>query len=124
MVKEDLEKKEKECIYSLHRISKFIEPSLLLFLSKGTSYGYDLIEKLKELGFHKESIDVGAVYRTLRRLEKEGFVCSTWQKAKSKKKKRYYNITPQGKILLEMWAERIKERKRALSRFVKIYRHD
>jgi len=124
MVKEDLEKKEKECIYSLHRISKFIEPSLLLFLSKGTSYGYDLIEKLKELGFHKESIDVGAVYRTLRRLEKEGFVCSTWQKAKSKKKKRYYNITPQGKILLEMWTERIKERRRALSRFVKIYRHD
>ncbi len=124
MVKEDLGNKEKECIYSLHRISKFIEPSMLLFLSKGSFYGYDLIEKLKELGFHKESVDVGAVYRTLRRLEKEGFVCSSWQEAKSQKKKRYYNITPQGKILLEMWAERIKERKRALSRFMRIYKQD
>jgi DNA-binding PadR family transcriptional regulator len=67
---------------------------------------------------------VGAVYRTLRRLESEGFVRSVWQEGKSKKKKRYYDITPQGKILLEMWAERIKERKRAMSRFMKIYRHD
>jgi poly-beta-hydroxybutyrate-responsive repressor len=124
MEKEDLEQKEKECIYSLHRISKFIEPSLLLFLSKGTSYGYDLIEKLKELGFHKESIDVGAVYRTLRRLESEGFVRSVWQEGKSKKKRRDYNITPQGKILLEMWAERIKERRQALSRFMKLYQQD
>jgi len=121
MIKEDLEKKEKECLYSLRRISKFIEPSLLLFLSKGSSYGYDLIEKLKELGFHEESIDVGAVYRTLRRLEKEGFVRSAWQKSKGNRKKRCYRITPQGKILLEMWTERIKERKRALSRFIKIY---
>jgi len=122
--KEDLEKKEKGCIYSLHRVSKFIEPSILLFLSRGSSYGYDLIEKLKELGFHKESVDVGAVYRTLRRLEKEGFVRSAWQETKGKKKKRYYNITPEGKILLEMWAERIKERKRALSRFMRIYQKD
>jgi poly-beta-hydroxybutyrate-responsive repressor len=124
MVKQDLQKKEKRCLYSLHRISKFIEPSILLFLSKGSSYGYDLIEKLRELGFHKESIDIGSVYRTLRTLEKEGFVRSAWQEAKSKRKKRYYNITPQGKILLEMWTERIKERKRALSRFMKIYQQD
>ena len=121
MIKEDLEKKEKVCIYSLHRVSKFVEPSILLFLSKDSSYGYDLIKRLRQLGFHQESVDIGAVYRTLRKLEKEGLVASSWQETKSKRKKRYYNITPQGKILLEMWTERIKERKRALSRFIKIY---
>lgn len=121
---DDLQSKEKGCIYSLHRISKFIEPSLLLFLSKGSSYGYDLIEKLRRLGFHEESVDMGAVYRTLRKLEKEGFVKSCWQEIKGQKKKRYYDITPQGVQLLETWAERIKERKQALSRFMRIYQKD
>jgi len=121
-VKEDLRSKEKGCAYSLHRVSKFIEPSLLLFLSKGSSYGYDLIGKLRWLGFHEEAVDMGAAYRTLRKLEKEGFVKSCWQEIKGRKKKRYYDITPRGMQLLEKWTERIKERKRAMSKFVRFYR--
>lgn len=125
MLKEDdLQKEEKGCLYSLHRVSKFIEPSLLLFLSKGSSYGYDLIEKLRMLGFHEESVDIGSVYRTLRKLEKEGFAKSSWQKTKGQKKKRYYEITSQGMRLLEKWTERIKERKKALSKFVRIYQQE
>lgn len=124
MAKEDLQKKEKGCTYSLHRVSKFIEPSILLFLSKDSSYGYELIKKLKQLGFHQESVDIGAVYRTLRKLEKEGFVDSSWQETEGKKKKRYYNITPDGIHLLANWTERIKERKKALSRFIKIFHQD
>jgi len=123
-LKGNLQHKEEGCTYSLHRVSKFIEPSLLLFLSKGSSYGYVLIEKLKELGFHEGAIDVGAVYRTLRKLEKEGFVNSSWQEIQGQKKKRYYDITPQGMQLLEKWTERIKERKRALAKFIRIYQQD
>ena len=119
---EVLDRKEVECDFSLHRVSRFLQPSLLLFLSKGISYGYELIEKLAKLGFHKESIDVGAVYRTLRKLEKEGFVKSFWRKDKTKRRKRYYKITPQGRVLLKMWAERIRERREALSRFISIYK--
>ena len=116
-----LKEMEKGCMYSLHRVSKFLEPSLLLLLSKKTSYGYDLIERLKELGFHKESVDIGSVYRTLRKLEKEGFVRSAWQGNKGRRKKRNYTVTPQGLRLLAQWTERIKERKRALAKFVRIY---
>ncbi len=123
-VKKDLRKKERGCLFSLHRISKFIEPSILLFLSKDFSYGYDLIEKLERLGFHKESVDIGSIYKALRKLEKEGFVKSSWQETKSRRKKRYYVITPEGKILLDMWAERIGERKRAMSRFIRLYHQD
>jgi len=120
-VKRDFRKQEKGCLFSLHRISKFIEPSILLFLSKDLSYGYDLIEKLGRLGFHKESVDMGSVYKTLRKLEKEGFVKSSWQEARTRRKKRYYAITPRGKILLDMWTERIEERKQAMSRFIRLY---
>jgi PadR family transcriptional regulator, regulatory protein PadR len=117
----DLQRLEKGCVYSLHRVSKFVEPSLLLLLSKKASHGYELIERLEELGFHRESIDIGSVYRTLRKLEKEGFVRSSWEKAAGKKKKRDYLITPEGLRFLARWAERIEERKRALAKFMRIY---
>ena len=119
-LKNRLNEKEKGCDFSLHRVSLFIQPSILLFLSKGPSYGYELIEKLKDLGFHEESIDIGAVYRTLRRLEEEGFVKSSWQ-TKESRKKRVYKITPNGKVLLRIWVERIKERKGALEKFIDFY---
>lgn len=119
---ETLNNKEKGCDYSLHRISRFIQPSLLLVLSKGSSYGYQLIEDLKDLGFHQESIDIGAVYRTLRKMEKEGFVKSLWGKDKTKRRKRYYKITPSGRSLLKMWIARIKERKQALEKFIALYK--
>ncbi len=118
---EQLKEKEKNCDFSLHRISKFLQPSLLLFLSKSPNHGYDLIEKLKNLGFHQESTDTGAVYRNLRKLEKEGFLKSVW-KVKGGRKKRIYKITPQGKTLLKAWMERIKERKEALTNFLEIYK--
>lgn len=117
----DLRDIEKGCAYSLHRISKFIEPCLLLLLTRRTSHGYELLERLEELGFHRESMDVGAVYRTLRKLEKDGFVKSSWRDTKGKKRKRTYTVTPQGVHLLALWTERIKERKRALIKFMRIY---
>lgn len=119
-LKDKLDQKEKGCDFSLHRVSRFIQPSLLLFLSKGASYGYELIDKLKNLGFHKETVDIGAVYRTLRKLEKEGFVKSAWQK-KGRRKKRVYTITPNGRILLRAWVDRIKERKQVLEKFISLY---
>lgn len=119
-MKSDIQKLEKGCVYSLHRVSKFIEPSLLL--SKRGSHGYDLLGRLGELGFHRESIDVGSVYRTLRKLEKEGFVRSSWRKAKGRLKKRSYTITPQDIQLLAWWTDRIDERRRALAKFLAIYK--
>jgi len=115
---------EKQCDYSLHRFSRFVQPSLLLFLSKKPSYGYELIDKLKTLGFHNESVDVGAVYRTLRKLEKDKFIKSTWEKPRFGRKRRIYHITDNGKRLLALWVERIKERRQALNKFIRIYQQE
>ncbi len=115
-----LDKRERGCDFSLYRVSRFIQPSILLFLSKGPSYGYELIDKLKSLGFHKETIDVGAVYRTLRKMEKEGCVKSVWHK-RGTRRRRVYQITPGGRTLLKAWVGRIRERKKALEKFLKMY---
>jgi len=116
-----LQEKEKACDYSLHRVSRFIQPGLLLFLSHHPAHGYQLIEDLKDLGFHKNEIDVGAVYRNLRKLEEDGYVISSWGKGKGNRKRRNYQITLTGRALLDQWAERIKERTRALEKFIQLY---
>jgi len=120
--KGDLQRLEKGCVYSLHRVSRFVEPSLLLLLSKRPSHGYALIERLGDLGFHRESIDIGAVYRTLRKLEGEGCTRSAWRQIKGGKRKRNYTVTPKGRRFLAQWTERIIERKRALEKFIRLYR--
>jgi len=100
-LKEKLDEKEKGCEFSLHRISRFTQPCLLLLLSNESTYGYK---------------------RTLRKLEKEGYIKSFLNRGKGKRKIRHYKITPAGKILLEMWFKRIKERKRALEKFITLYK--
>ena len=116
-----LKEKEKSCDYSLHRVSRFIQPSLLLFLSRRPSHGYQLIEDMKSLGFHENEVDIGAVYRNLRKLEAEGFVVSSWEKGESRRKRRNYQITLSGSVLLDQWAARIKERTKALEKFIRVY---
>lgn len=55
-------------------------------------YGYALVEQLEEKGV---SIDPNTLYPLLRRLEKQGLLCSEWDTGESKPRK-YYKRTPLG----------------------------
>ncbi|KKT58096.1 MAG: Transcriptional regulator, PadR-like protein family [Candidatus Amesbacteria bacterium GW2011_GWA1_44_24] len=75
-------------------IERFIEPCILLLLSMGTSHGYGLMEDLeKHCG---EKVDIGNLYRTLRRMETLGWVTSDWGENKSGPDRRIYTITQEG----------------------------
>ncbi len=50
----------------------FLRPCLLLLLREQPAHGYDLLERLRPLGFARD--DPGRLYRTLRALEREGLV--------------------------------------------------
>ncbi|HCM81929.1 TPA: PadR family transcriptional regulator [Patescibacteria group bacterium] len=80
-------------------IERFIEPCILLLLSRGPSHGYGLMEDLeKHCG---EKIDIGNLYRSLRRMEKIGWVNSNWEKGNIGPNKRKYEITIKGKSMLK-----------------------
>ena len=66
---------------------------------KEARYGYALVEQLEEKGV---SIDPNTLYPLLRRLEKQGLLCSEWETGESKPRK-YYKRTPLGNgIYLEL----------------------
>jgi PadR family transcriptional regulator PadR len=72
----------------------FLQPCLLLLLRERSDHGYDLVNRLREL--HVVDGDAGAVYRSLRGLERNGLVRSSWQTSDSGPARRTYQVTAAG----------------------------
>ena len=100
-------------------IERFIEPCILLLLSKGSSHGYGLMEDLeKHCG---EKVDIGGLYRTLRRMERDGWVKSDWEKNKSGPDRRTYTITSEGKDFLKSATSSLTRTDKLIHRFLEGY---
>ncbi len=75
-------------------------PIVLAILAEGDSYGYAILQRVRELsGGHMEWTD-GMLYPVLHRLERQGYVEARWQVAESGRRRKYYRITPQGRAQL------------------------
>jgi PadR family transcriptional regulator, regulatory protein PadR len=99
---------------------RFVEPVVLLLLKKkGSSYGYDLSDELERHALTDAEIERAALYRTLRRLEKNGNVASEWQTDLPGPARRIYRLTPQGEHHLKEWATVLDHVSRSMSRFVR-----
>ena len=72
----------------------FLRPCLLLLLREHPAHGYDLLERLRVLGFDRD--DPGRLYRALRTLEKEGLVRSAWEPSGTGPDRRIYELTRPG----------------------------
>lgn len=66
---------------------------LLLLLDGGASYGYEL---RRELDAHRLDVDPSVVYRTLRKLEHDGWVASRWTQSSTGPRRRFYRLTAEG----------------------------
>ena len=99
---------------------RFVEPVLLLVLKeKGRSYGYDLLGSLAEHAFTDGEIEKAVLYRTLRRLEHNGYIVSTWDTDTSGPARRVYTLTKDGERHLEEWAQILAKVASSMNRFVR-----
>lgn len=103
-----------------HKMERYLEVSLLLLLSENESHGYGLIEDLTYFGFEEE-LNVGSLYRTLRKMESQDLVISRWEKGDSGPRKRVYKITEAGKEELNYWVEVMKLRKQRIENLIERY---
>jgi poly-beta-hydroxybutyrate-responsive repressor len=111
------------CGCSEKRVPRQLQPILLLVLKGKDSYGYELIEKISEFRFHDSPPDVGAIYKNLRNMEKEGWVKSKWDTKGAGPAKRIYRITKQGEEILHGWAITLEKRREALDQFLRLYQN-
>ena len=81
------------------RPRNWLVPVMLLSLREWNSYGYELMEQVAAFGF--EAMNSGAVYRTLRHMEKDGTVKSRWDTSGTAgPARRIYTITDAGEPTL------------------------
>jgi poly-beta-hydroxybutyrate-responsive repressor len=72
----------------------FLRPCILLLLREEPAHGYDLLERLRPLGFTRD--DPGRLYRALRVLEEEKLVRSAWEPSGTGPDRRIYELTKAG----------------------------
>ena len=102
-----------QCIASAVKLQKELVaassvPLVLSILSNGDSYGYAIIQRVKELSDGKIQWTDGMLYPVLHWMEDQGLVRSRWAKPESGRKRKYYSLQPDGRQALrqqkEQWA--------------------
>jgi PadR family transcriptional regulator, regulatory protein PadR len=91
----------------------------LVLLREESSYGYEILERLEELGF--EQIRAGTLYRTLRQAEKEGLSKSEWETSAGGPARRIYAITESGEEYLAAWAQACEQYQNVMDSFARAY---
>lgn len=87
-----------------------VEPAALAALLSAGGYGYDLRRTILERTGGELDVDVGGMYRSLRRLEEEGAVVSRWSEDEAGPRRREYQVTDQGVELAQQWLEALRQR--------------
>ena len=77
------------------------KPIILSILATGKSYGYAILQRIETISQGELSWDDGTLYPVLHRLENEGLLLSSWEKAENGRRRKYYEITRKGVKALE-----------------------
>ena len=93
---------------------EMLSTSLLAFLKNWNAYGYELTQRIAEAGL--PDCDSGTVYRTLRQLEKSGFVSSFWDTSENGPARRMYTLTGSGDLFLAGWIATLQNYQTVLQR--------
>lgn len=77
-------------------------PLILSILDQtGESYGYEIIQHVRELTDGALDWQDGMLYPVLHRLEDEGLLVSRWGRSESGRRRKYYRLKPEGEDALE-----------------------
>jgi PadR family transcriptional regulator, regulatory protein PadR len=75
-------------------------PIVLAILAEEDSYGYAILQRVREVSGGRMTWTDGMLYPVLHRLERLGFVEARWEVAESGRRRKYYAITPSGRAQL------------------------
>jgi poly-beta-hydroxybutyrate-responsive repressor len=94
-------------------------PYILLAVSLQRAHGYLIEDYLKSLGFI--SVEMSTLYRTLRQLEKDGYLLSVWEAGAAGPARRVYSLTDAGAAWLDRWVATLGVYQTMISRFFALY---
>ena len=75
-------------------------PIVLAILAEADSYGYAILQRVRDLSGGRIEWTDGMLYPVLHRLERLGHVQARWETADSGRRRKYYRITSGGRAQL------------------------
>ena len=75
-------------------------PIVLAILAEDDSYGYAILQRVRELSGGRMEWTDGMLYPVLHRLERLGHVEARWEVAETGRRRKYYRITEEGRAQL------------------------
>jgi PadR family transcriptional regulator, regulatory protein PadR len=97
----------------------FLVPYILLALSMQRAHGYIIEQYLRGLGLAR--VEMSTLYRTLRQLERDGLVLSTWEPGPDGPARRVYSLTDAGRWWLDSSAAALEGYRALIDRFFGSY---
>ena len=76
-------------------------PIILSVLSNHDSYGYEIVQRVKEITNNEISWKEASIYPVLKKLENSGMIKSYWKMEENERPRKYYTILADGKKQLE-----------------------
>ncbi len=101
------------------RPKNWLEAVVLASLREQESYGYELMQRLARFG--AETASPGTLYRTLRRMERQGWCTSEWETSKGGPARRRYSITAAGEAYLDLWIAALEDYQRYVNALFNLY---
>jgi len=81
-------------------VAAMATPLVLAILAEGTSYGYAILGRVRELSGGDLEWTDGMLYPLLHRLERLGSIRAEWQVSAEGRRRKYYEITEHGRAQL------------------------
>ena len=75
-------------------------PIVLSILAESDSYGYAILQRVRELSGGRMEWTDGMLYPVLHRLERLGHITSRWEVPETGRKRKYYHLTDTGRAEL------------------------
>jgi len=75
-------------------------PLVLAIMEDGESYGYAIIQRVRELSGGEIEWTDGMLYPVLHWLDRNGYVESKWREAETGRKRKYYSLKASGRKFL------------------------
>jgi PadR family transcriptional regulator PadR len=94
-------------------------PYVLLAVSLQRAHGYLIEEYLRGVGFI--ALEMSTLYRTLRQLEKDGLLNSSWEHGSVGPARRVYSLTDLGRAWLDQSVNTLDAYRRMLDQFFGLY---
>lgn len=78
-------------------IAASTKPLVLAVLAKGESYGYSIIQQIREQSGGELEWSEGMLYPVLHRMEKEKLILAAWKVGENGRKRKYYRLSAAGR---------------------------